>query len=67
MANWSQHEMNTIMRGINALESIAEELRAIRELKTQELKELEKKTNALHSMYMQKVQELNKKSEKQSE
>lgn len=39
MPNLTQFEMDAIMRGVHALESIAEELRNLRELKTQELKD----------------------------
>ena len=54
----TQFEMDSISRGIRALESIAEELRNLHELKTQELKELEKKSNAIHAVYEQKIKEI---------
>lgn len=53
----TQWEQDMVSRAVNALEAIADELRSIRELKTQEVKELEKKSNAIHSLYVQKIQE----------
>ncbi len=50
-------EKDMVSRAVNALETIADELRNIRELKTQEVKELEKKSNAIQSLYVQKLQE----------
>ncbi len=53
----TQWEQDMVSRAVNALETIADELRNIRELKTQEVKELEKKSNAIQSLYVQKLQE----------
>lgn len=44
----TQFEMNAISKAVNALENIAEELRNLRELKTQELKEKEDKKKKLN-------------------
>lgn len=51
----TQFEVDMIARAVHALEAIAEELRNLRELKTQEIKELEKKSNALKSLYEEKT------------
>lgn len=44
----TQFEMDSITKAVYALQAIADELRKIRELKTQEVKESEKKLNSLY-------------------
>ena len=54
----TQFEVDMLARAVHALEAIADELRAIRELKTQEVKAFEKKANAIHEKCETKQHEL---------